>query len=92
MKLRVNLADHGNEGRHVSEPYGEIDLTLSRRNLLSLLHKVDWKGSERTIQKYLDGVLLNVIVEDDDEHYGEDDAGVMHDETERFIESYGGSE
>lgn len=91
MKLRVNLADHGHEGRHVSEPYGKIDLTLSRRNVLSLLHKVDWDGSERTIQKYLDGILLNVIVEGDAEHY-DDAAGVMHDETERFIESYGGSD
>lgn len=86
MKLRVNLADHANEARHVAQPYGEIDLTLSRRNLLSLLHKVDWEGSARTIQKHLDGILLNVIVEDDAEHYGDNAAGIMHDETERFIE------
>jgi hypothetical protein len=92
MRTRINLADAGKEGRHVSEPYGKIEVTLSRRNLLSLLHKLDWDGSARTIEKSEDGVILTVVAEDDTEHYGEHAAGVMHDETERFIESYGGSE
>lgn len=71
----------------------EIEVTLSRRNLLALLHKLDWEGSERTIQKLADdGMILTVVAEDNDEHYGDGEAGVMHDETERFIESYGGSE
>lgn len=71
----------------------EIEVTLSRRNILALLHKLDWEGSERTIQKRADdGMILTVVAEDNDEHYGDDAAGVMHDETERFIESYGGSE
>jgi hypothetical protein len=71
---------------------GETEVTLSRRNLLSLLHKLDWEGSARTIEKLQDGVVLTVVAEDDNEHYGDGDTGVMHEETERFIESYGGSE
>jgi hypothetical protein len=71
----------------------EIEVTLSRRNLLALLHKLDWEGSERTIQKLADdGMILTVVAEDNGEHYGDGAAGTMHDETERFIESYGGSE
>lgn len=70
----------------------EIKVTLSRRNLLALLHKLDWEGSERTIQKLTDdGTTLTVIAENNDEHYGDSVAGTMHDETEQFIESYGGS-
>jgi hypothetical protein len=86
MKTRVNVADAGNGSRHVEQPFGEVEVTLSRRNLLSLLHKLDWDGSARTIQKFADGIVLTVVAEDDDEHYGEYAAGVMHDETERFIE------
>lgn len=86
MKARVNIADAGNGGRHVAKPFGEIEVTLSRRNLLSLSHKLDWDGSARTIQKLADGIVLTVVAEDDDEHYGDFAAGVMHEETERFIE------
>src|ERR1019366_2640292 len=68
---------------------GEIEVTLSRRNLLSLLHKLDWENSKRTIQKRgPGGMLLTVVAEDDKEHYGDGEAGTMHDETERFIEKH----
>jgi hypothetical protein len=56
---------------------------------------LDWEESARTVAKLQDGVVLTVVAENDDEHYGDGDAGVMHDETERFIKSfvsYGGSE
>ena len=88
MKLQTDISD---------QVYVEkIEVTLSRRNLLALLHKLDWKGSARTIQKYQDGLVLSIVAEDDYEHYGDGEAGVMHDETEQFIEwntidSYGDS-
>lgn len=74
-------------------PLGEIKIALSRRNILALLHKLDWEGSARTIQKECDnGMLLTLVAEDDDEHYGDDEPGIMHDVTEQFIGTYGGSE
>jgi hypothetical protein len=85
MKLQLNTLGHPQE-----PVIGEVEITLSRRNLLALLHKLDWEGSARTIQKMVGGgVVLTVVAEDDDEHYGDDGAGVMHDETERFIETHG---
>lgn len=72
-----------------------IEVTLSRRNILALLHKLDWEGSARTIQKESgNGMILTLVAEEDDEHYGDDLPGGMHTMTEQFIESfsYGGSE
>lgn len=74
-----------------------IEVTLSRRNILALLHKLDWEGSERTIEKVCSGhggerMILTLVAEEDDEHYGDDEPGVMHTATESFIQSYGGSE
>lgn len=74
----TDVPDHGNAG--------EVEITLSRRNILALLHKLDWDDSERTIQKFADGIILTVVAEDDNGHYGDGVAGVMHAETERFIE------
>lgn len=82
MKARVNVSGHP------FQPLGEVEITLSRRNILALLHKLDWPESARTVQKYIDGVLLTIVAEDDEEHYGDDAAGVMHDKTERFIEAH----
>lgn len=68
--------------------------TLSRRNLLTLLHKLDMPGSARTITNryiYVDGVLVNAICvikcENDFEHYGErgEAPGTMHIDSEEFI-------
>lgn len=83
---------------------GEVSsvvVTLSRRNLLALLHKVDQPWSAKALQNndtYVGGesrpdVLLTLIVEDDDEHYGKrtekygaaSGPGEMHPETEAFI-------
>ena len=86
MRLRTNIDIYN------FKPMGEIEVTLSRRNLLALLHKLDWEDSERTIAKSQDGILVTLVVEEDDEHYGDGEFGIMHPETERFIGSYGGSE
>ncbi|MGE0028051.1 MAG: hypothetical protein AB7U07_13200 [Thermoleophilia bacterium] len=70
-------------------------VTLSRRNLRSLLHKLDWPASARTITNgdaYRDGepvgdVLLVLRAEEDEEHYARRPAppGPMHPRTERAI-------
>jgi hypothetical protein len=77
-----------------------VVVTLSRRNLLALLHKLDMPLSLRTLASYdshVDGapasdLLLVVQCEDDDEHYGRRLArpGPMHQETEDFVADQGG--
>lgn len=73
-----------------------IEITLSRRNILALLHKLDWEDSERTLEKICDNgkgrKLITLVAEEDDDHYGDDIPGEMHPKTENFIKSYGGSE
>ncbi|MBA3585140.1 MAG: hypothetical protein H0W36_11550 [Gemmatimonadetes bacterium] len=85
----------------VAERAGEtvVAVTLSRRNLLALLHKLDRAGSARTITsqhayrrldgrtELVDDLLLIVRSENDDEHYGGRlfPPGVMHPDTEAFI-------
>jgi hypothetical protein len=74
---------------------GVVTVTLSRRNLLALLQKLDWPDSARTITNgdcYRDGlpvdnVLLVLRGEDDDEHYArrQEPPGPMHPLTEVFI-------
>lgn len=64
------------------EEHGPLRIvTLSRRNLESLLHKLDWEGSERTI---VNGPLV-VKAEDNDEHYRDREPGPMHPTTEQAI-------
>jgi len=60
---------------------------LSRRNLQSLLHKLDWEGSHRSIQRQerSHGPILTVIAEDDPEHYVDRTPGPMHPITEAAI-------
>lgn len=72
-----------------------VIVTLSRRNLLALLHKLDWPPSARMILNgdcYRDGdpiddVLLVLRCEDDEEHYARRPAppGPMHPYTEASI-------
>ena len=64
---------------------GYLWITLSRRNLLSLLHKLDMPGSARElIGPNRD---FSVCAEDDKEHYANRlPAGRMHPQTEKFIE------
>ena len=78
----------------------EIAVTLSRRNLLALLHKLDMPGSSRTITNNdcrLDGKWVSthelvLCCEDDLEHYARrvSGPGPMHPKTERFIHQEGG--
>jgi len=70
------------------DPDGTI--VLSRRNVLALLHKLDFPGSQRTIVKVVkhpDGVqkILSLKAEDDDVHYRDEAPGEMHPATEKFI-------
>jgi hypothetical protein len=70
-------------------------VTLSRRNLLALLHKLDWPPSARTItngDRYRDGkpvddVLLVLQAQEDAEHYARrpEARRPMHPYTESFI-------
>lgn len=75
---------------------GIIFVRLSRRNVLSLLSKLEQPGSARTIVQrgaYVYGVLqeeliLAVQVEPDELHYaGRVPPGEMSPETERFVAS-----
>lgn len=62
-----------------------VDVILSRRNLLSLLHKLDMPGSARTLFRDVDGLRLVVRAETDEEHYAEREPGAVHPETEKFV-------
>jgi hypothetical protein len=100
---------------HIMNMDGErrVEVVLSRRNLLALLHKLDMPGSRRQIENndcWQDGVqtpwypgeeaasvlprtTLVLRCEDDAEHYGRRAVGpgVMHTETERFVQANGGA-
>ena len=63
-------------------------LVLSKRNLLALLHKVDWPEGQRTLVNH----DCEVVVENDELHYAHPSrgdlkgiAGPMHPLTETFI-------
>lgn len=59
-------------------------ITLSRRNLLTLLHKLDVPDSRRTIFK--DGIF--VAAEEDSVHYGDVRPGRMSADTEAYIREH----
>jgi len=56
-------------------------ITLSRRNLLTLLSKLERPESLRTIVR---GTVV-VTAEEDEEHYGERVPGPMHPHEEAYI-------
>ncbi|KAB2850607.1 MAG: hypothetical protein F9K44_04385 [Hyphomicrobiaceae bacterium] len=65
-------------------------MTLSRRNLLALLHKLEMPGSARTLMTDYDcpeGWSLVVRSEPDDEHYGAraEPPGPLHPMSEIFV-------
>jgi hypothetical protein len=70
-----------------------MQVKLSRRNLLSLLHKLEMPGSRRTIVKQLDPARsplagpgeIAVVVITDEECYADRDPGEMHPDTEQFV-------
>jgi len=79
---------------------GVAVVTLSRRNLLTLLHKLDMPGSARTItnsdchlnHELTDRLLLILRAEDDEKHYSErlEPPGPMHPASEAFVRRHGG--
>lgn len=80
MRLRI----------HITADRGVAEVTLSRRNLLALLHKLEMPGSARTILSMDNeepGWTLIVRSEDDEEHYGSRGfgPGPMHPMTELSI-------
>jgi hypothetical protein len=64
-------------------------VTLSRRNLLALLHKLELPGSARAMLCHdcPEGWMLELRVESDEDHYGGRPfpPGEMHPETEAFV-------
>jgi len=86
MKLLVGRTESGRPA---------VAVTLSRRNLLTLLAKLDTAGSKRTLLKGEEVLgelwILAVIVEEDDEHYDgrAEPPGRMHEITEAFIRRAG---
>jgi hypothetical protein len=67
----------------------KIHITLSARNLKTLLTKLSMEGSARTIYKEpsveTGGYLLILSSETDDEHYVDRTPGEMHPQTEADI-------
>lgn len=55
-----------------------IKVTMSRRNLQTLLFKLDEPSSKRTLLKQVDGGMLVVQAEEDADHYGYKHPGVVH--------------
>ena len=64
-----------------------LEVVLSKRNLLALLHKVEQPESCKSLVKYPDGQSVLVRVESDKEHYANRDVspGPMTPDTEAFI-------
>lgn len=58
-------------------------IILSERNVRALYHKLTMDGSQRTIEAP-DRAFI-VTIEDDATHYADRAPGVMHPETEAFI-------
>lgn len=66
----------------------QIDIELTRRNLLVLLAKLDGNppNSSCTLVKNIDDTMVYVKAVENDEHYtDEEPPGVMHEDTERAI-------
>lgn len=66
---------------------GAIYVRLSRRNLLSLLAKLDGSPTDSHCELYREcnGTFLSVKAEEDAEHYGARTPGEIHPATEREI-------
>lgn len=78
----VDVAEYEEALRRLATP---PSVALSKRNLLSLLHKLEMPGSERTIIKPTPNGNVVVSVVPDEEAYRNRPAGPMHPETEQFI-------
>lgn len=94
---RLEILNNAGEGGR------RVIVTLSRRNLLTLLQKLDMPGSAREFHNndcwedgeqcpLFGGTTLVMRSEDDDEHYGRRAAppGLMHPDSESFVAEHGG--
>lgn len=66
----------------------QATVTLSKRNLLAMLHKLEMPGSARTLVSGCGQLILQC--ETDEEHYAdrpEGPPGTMHFHTETFIQA-----
>ena len=81
----------------INDGYGTITVVLSRRNLLTLLTKLDVEWSEKTIHSMnafnhegepIHDLSVYVKAEGDYEHYGDRTPGPVHPETERALKNY----
>jgi hypothetical protein len=92
-RLRLRLGEDG-------LPHVAL-VTLSRRNLLALLHKLDMPGSARMLEntdveidgRYAEGFHFVIHAEDDPEHYRAriEPPGPLHPQTELFVSEQGGA-
>jgi hypothetical protein len=64
-----------------------VEITLSRRNLLSMLHKLDHMGDSALaiFRQMPNGWFLTFRGEHDETHYAQREAGEMHPLTEKFV-------
>ena len=79
--MNVTVTDKGNS----------VYVTLSRRNLASLLAKLDGipEGSRcELLRVTVDGVFLSVKAEEDPKHYGDRKPGEIHRETEAALRKW----
>jgi len=66
----------------------EVTVHVSRRNLLTLLHKLEMADSKRTLSRRPhDGGsrILTLVADEDDTHYGDRVPGAVHPLTEAAI-------
>jgi hypothetical protein len=78
----VDRADYEEAVRQLSM---RSSIALSKRNLLTLLHKLEFPGSKRTIIKPTSTGDVVVSVVTDEEAYRNRAPGPMHPDTEDFI-------
>lgn len=87
MRVTVNVAYNLAGDDPDSATLSGVEIVLSRRNLLALLHKLDMEGSARTLTGYDTTGCVPIVVrcENDAEHYVGREPGPMHSATEAFI-------
>lgn len=71
MNLRIN----GNR----------VEVTLSRRNLRTLLLKLDRPESAATLFRHCDDGLLHISAQEDDAHYQGRQPGPVHEKEEALL-------
>ena len=67
------------------DEYGTIIVILSRRNLQTLLLKLDVEDSMKTLTRATEGGYLMVVAEENDIHYGDRTPGPMHPREEEKL-------